>query len=288
VSRPTLTTLPNTRLPLGNRGTLSQPLDTQRPESAREPRRRRLLILPVSFFLVLALGCAIGSPANQDSDVASDDTEVDIEGTEIEGTDRPPADNDPIIITFSANQDLVNEEGRVVFTAVVTDPDGIDDLIGGVLTTADGDVTFGSFITAAAEGAYSLTLNLSDVTSALPDEFMSAQTVTFVGTFFDQGGREVSSEPVEVAFVCGGGNPFCDTQCTSWFRAFQECETASWECLSSENTNCQEMCTDYGEQCVLETWVSPGECSGGNSGAQCGDGDMWLDAYQPTCLCMPL
>jgi hypothetical protein len=45
----------------------------------------------------------------------------------------------------------------ITFTAVLTDPDGIDDLIGGSLTNADGSIQYGAFVTSGQEGSYSLT-----------------------------------------------------------------------------------------------------------------------------------
>jgi hypothetical protein len=51
---------------------------------------------------------------------------------------------------------------RLAVSAVVTDPDGIDDLIGGTLTTTDGASTFGAFATDASEGAYSISLTCKE------------------------------------------------------------------------------------------------------------------------------
>ena len=50
----------------------------------------------------------------------------------------------------------LREQGQtVVFTAVVTDPDGIEDLIGGTLEDPTTGGTYGAIATSASEGSYS-------------------------------------------------------------------------------------------------------------------------------------
>lgn len=44
----------------------------------------------------------------------------------------------------------------MTFSVVLTDPDGIDDLIGGTLKDPDSGSSYGAFVTEAGEGAYAL------------------------------------------------------------------------------------------------------------------------------------
>ena len=82
----------------------------------------------------------------------------------------------------------------MVSTSCPSDPDGIDDLIGGTLNDAATGRAYGSVATAASEGSYSLTLTWADLNSVVPaNEFPRG----FVEHF------QVTSAPVAPAHPCG-------------------------------------------------------------------------------------
>lgn len=63
-------------------------------------------------------------------------------GGEGEGEGDPPPDPEgPQYLQFSTNVTTVHNTDTVIFTAVLTDPDGIDDIIGGSLVNPDNDAT---------------------------------------------------------------------------------------------------------------------------------------------------
>ena len=69
------------------------------------------------------------SPASLDAGVGGPDA-----------TTNPPDPSAPRFLTFGTNVTSIGWGGAVTFTAVLTDPDGIDDLIGGSLTSPDGAI----------------------------------------------------------------------------------------------------------------------------------------------------
>ena len=74
---------------------------------------------------------------------------------------------------------------KLIISAVVTDPDGIEDLIGGQLLAPSGQA-YGSFASSSQEGAYSITLTWQDLNAV---EKMIADPVgsrALIAKFFDQ------------------------------------------------------------------------------------------------------
>lgn len=111
----------------------------------------------------------------------------------------------PVIVVLDTNTDIMEEEDTLVFSAVVTDPDGIDDVIGGTLRDPQGG-TYGSFMTSASEGSYSLTLRWDEI--RLVRGFVAPVTGTsrtFLAEFYDQAGHRQQAT-VDVVLRCGGGN----------------------------------------------------------------------------------
>lgn len=104
------------------------------------------------FVLLLGLAACGASDSGSPSDPALPDGSV--------------SPRSPTILSLKTNVLTVKDTDRLVVSAVVTDPDGIDDLIGGELTTADGTATYGAFATDAGEGAYSIVLSWGDLNTA--------------------------------------------------------------------------------------------------------------------------
>jgi hypothetical protein len=67
----------------------------------------------------------------------------------------------PVILLLATNTDTLTQSDResLTFSVVVTDPDGIDDIIGGTLEDPDGG-TYGAFISSAEEGSYTISLEV--------------------------------------------------------------------------------------------------------------------------------
>jgi hypothetical protein len=124
------------------------------------------------------------------------------------------APNAPKILSLSTNLMTMTSSDKLVVSAVVTDPDGIDDLIGGTLTTTDGTSTFGAFATDASEGAYSISLTWADINATQPIDAPVDTTTprAFRASFYDVAGHTVYRD-VTVNLGCSDHRVACGGQC---------------------------------------------------------------------------
>ena len=118
----------------------------------------------------------------------------------------------PAILSFAANVAILGEGESVTFTAVVTHPDGIANLIGGTLMSGSG-ATYGAFATAGDEGAYSASISWWTMNQINPINLSEGADGNrpFVATFYDLEGDFAQAE-VAVGITCEG-DASCDGYC---------------------------------------------------------------------------
>jgi hypothetical protein len=187
----------------------------------------------------------------------------------------------PRILSLTTNTPVIAPGDRWIVTAVVTDPDGIDDLIGGMLE-APGGGTYGSFATSAAEGSYSLELDFDDLDVvervATP---IGGSERAFVARFYDVGGREATRE-IGVRIACDDPNVgVCRSSCVDLSSDVENCGACASGCdpsglmprcmnggcpipALSGGTSCNEICAQHGRRCDVGTALddSYGACVG--------------------------
>jgi hypothetical protein len=157
----------------------------------------------------------------------------------------------------------------LVVTAVVTDPQGIAQVVGGTLKDPGGG-TYGAFIVSTVSGAYSLTLSW-DAIETVRDITAPAggQMRTFLATFYDQGGHS-TAQSFDILLWCGdptygicsGGN------CADFQGSTSTCGSCSKSCMglssyatckagvcvvnlgSSTPESCNALCASSGDTCV--------------------------------------
>jgi hypothetical protein len=138
----------------------------------------------------------------------------------------------PRFLSLGTNSLSITQGQSVVFTAVLTDPDGIDDLIGGSLTSPDGAIQYGAFATGSQEGAYSLSLSWSEMNQAVDITFGTMEARDFRAVFFDVDGNAIEKN-VTVKLTCNGKaacRGTCATSCTLWLAQRVSCNQA---CVSA-------------------------------------------------------
>jgi len=156
----------------------------------------------------------------------------------------PPSDgeagsgqHDPMFLTLGTNIATVTEGQSIVFSAVLTDPDGIDDLIGGTLKSEDGSISYGAFATAGQEGAYSLTLTWDALQESDDITFKTMGTRTFLAEFFDAAGHKVQ-QTLTLALTCNGQYA-CSGHCaSSCFTASMTRGTCEATCTAQHAMTC--------------------------------------------------
>ncbi|MBI5543909.1 MAG: hypothetical protein HY901_08490 [Deltaproteobacteria bacterium] len=171
------------------------------------------------------------------------------------------ASDGPRILSFGTNLSRMTENDPLVFTAVLTDPDGVDDLIGGTLVDPASGSTYAAFSASASAGSYSLTLGWDALNAAKVITASSPAGLprAFRARFFDQAGHEVSTEK-EVVLACSEpGRTPCGGVCRDLSNDPHHCGACFYDlpgsgssgygciqghpgCLDSSRTLCNGVC----------------------------------------------
>lgn len=164
----------------------------------------------------------------------------------------------PRILSLAANVTTLRSNQQLIVTAVVSDPDGIDDLIGGTLVDPDSGANYGAFQTSASEGAYALTLSWSDLDTVRSIEGpATGVSRALVARFFDAAGNTTEGQ-LQVNLRCALDDEApCDGECVNLESSSQHCgacrqpapsgtscEAGEPVCWSSSETLCGNECAD--------------------------------------------
>jgi hypothetical protein len=198
----------------------------------------------------------------------------------------------PRVLSFDTNVTSLTAGESVKFTAVVTDPQGIDDLIGGSLLDPVTGNAYGVFSTGAQEGAYSLTVTWAEMNQVRAIDFTTSEGRAFLGRFNDQAGHATTIQKV-ITLTCGGkpacagacGQSRCDGSCVdlqnddancggcnSACMAGGTCELGGCVCQTDEEVECPVVgCVDLGgdsahcgtcsRSCPADNYCYGGRCS---------------------------
>lgn len=256
---------------------------------------------PVSRWavLVVVLGCGRSPDASVDAAARAQDAAGD-----------PAA---PIFLSFGTSAAAITEHESVTFAAVVTDPDGIDDVVGGTLLGADEQIVYGAFATAAAEGAYSLTLSWAELDAATPIEFDREAELSFTAVFFDQAGHR-ASRSATLRLHCDG-DAACDGACTDVLGDSDHCGACRMQCAEpcedgrchgrapcaavTAPTSCDDVCAAVGSACMPDgcgpaalVYASEDECLAiapvDYVAVDACAGELWTGTERwATCCCTP-
>lgn len=176
-----------------------------------------------------------------------------------EGTEQPilnEGKTPPVIHSLLQRSAAVTESRPLTVSAIVSDPDGIRDLIGGQLLSADGAYALCTFVSSADEGAYTCTVSWQELVLAQP--FLRPPvTRSLRAVFYDTDGDTVEAE-VQTELTCFG-----DAQTIFLSAGVPYCKNPSCVPLI-------EPCPQNAEQCC-----ALGECkpiyTPGRAGDPCGN-----------------
>jgi len=167
------------------------------------------------------------------------------------GSSSSSSKDAPRFLAFGTDVSSLTANQSVIFSAVLTDPDGINDVIGGDLTSADGKITYGSFATTENEGAYSLTLSWGEIQQTQDISFKQNEMRQFVASFYDAEGNNVQQQ-VTIELTCNGGFA-CQGACAS--GAATDCGVKALALQS-----CSQVCSAANMSCD-STQTNPGVAS---------------------------
>ncbi len=121
----------------------------------------------------------------------------------------PAAPGAPRILSLDSDVRRLTEGQGLRISAVVTDDDGPEDVLGGVLEDPMGG-SYGAF-TATGGGTYQVDVDWAALHRVMPIEFVGEVERTLWARFFDQAGLETVGS-VRVTLFCAGGGA-CDGAC---------------------------------------------------------------------------
>lgn len=259
---------------------------------------------------------------SNDGDDGSDDGPAGTDETGDDGSGGEQVNPDaPVVLSFTANVSALTEGETVRLTAIVTDPDGVDDLIGGELRI--GETTLSPFATSADEGAYGLDLTWGNFDQVLDLTFDGEANHELTAVFFDQSGNTASLS-LSLRFHCDGadacqgacvdknadpdhcgtcGNVCPDLGALDWFGDDERCMEGRCivlsDCIADTEYNvltCEAACSQAGYVCdeeVVRRSICDDSCSSScsQSGATCdqnfntSNGGVLGDDFL-TCTCM--
>lgn len=197
--------------------------------------------------------CRGGEFCNDDGECEDIDGGEGEEG-EGEGPPPPPECNGagcPEILSLTTNRSTLDERGSATISAVVTDPDGVADVIGGVLLDPVSNDTYGSFFAASA-GAFQISVSWNELNPVRRIEFNGSTSRTVRARFFDQAGNEAFAD-VAFTLACSEAETACDAQCGA--------ERCGGACVSDFSDD--DNCGSCGHACNADAFCEFDENDGG-------------------------
>ncbi|MCY1061722.1 hypothetical protein [Nannocystis sp. SCPEA4] len=183
----------------------------------------------------------------------ADGTETTAGSTD--ATSSPPTtgtssvEGGPMFLSFSTNVPTLTQDESVTFTAILTDPDGVTDIVGGSLRSADDSLDFGPFVAAGQPGTYSISLSWTQIHQTEAIEFEGGDSSRmFRAVFFDQAALKAVEE-VSLDLVCAGGAA-CGGICTDLALDGLNCGACEFTCDGGSDACESGACLPAWSACV--------------------------------------
>ena len=198
----------------------------------------------------------------------------------------------PTIVQFSSNRTTLTEDGTLVLSAIVTDPQGVDDVIGGTLESPTGAL-YASFATSASEGSYGASLNWNSIHQVDTIEFRVSKEIVLVAKFFDQAAN-ATSRTLTIRLECSDAEmSACDASCIDLQNSLDHCGACQRGCSEDGSCTDGECRCSSDETCLAGTICRNEICVPGcrndtecETNAFCDDGTCQLGCRDDT-TCSP-
>jgi hypothetical protein len=196
-----------------------------------------------------------------------------------------------VFLSLQTNASSLTAGESITFTAVLIDPDGVDDIVGGTLSDLTGMIGYGPFVAAGQPGTYSIMVSWDAMHQAEPIEFENTDLMrSFRAEFFDQVANKVSKD-VDLTLACAEGAA-CDGVCTDLKATADHCGTCgkicatgckdgacapAWgECTQKDEgfDNCDQICAASGQTCVKDGCEDNTTVHGFETPADCGNQEL--------------
>lgn len=177
----------------------------------------------------LGIGCGLHGVCVDDGGEAVCSCEAGYHAQALDCVADAPQPSAPVILSYTANNKTMDPTRTLILTAVVTDPDGIDDLIGGSVSDPVSAGSYGAFVTSAAEGSYSITISWQQIREVRElDTPMGGEDRAFRAVFYDQAGHKVEAD-ITIHMECDSNGTWalCGGACTDLKSSLSHCGTCS-------------------------------------------------------------
>jgi hypothetical protein len=171
-----------------------------------------------------------------------------------------------VIEAFFADRQTLAPNTAVGFTATVSHPDGLAEIVGGTLENADVGTIYGAFQQTAG-GTFTVLLTWDQINAATPIDQGRDDVYTFEAVFRDNAGS-IARRDIGLGMDCEGLDA-CDGTCVDWTAdgtncggcgvtcGVQEaclagsCNVVSWSpCFLPKDMTCAVACNELGMTCV--------------------------------------
>jgi hypothetical protein len=191
--------------------------------------------LCIAFALAACTSSSNGNKSSPDGGTARDGGSTSHDGSVDAGGTTTPGG--PEFLSFGTNITTMTESDTVTFVAVLTDPQGLVNLVGGHLTDPTGQIQFGAF-TATNQGSYSLSLTWPQIYQATSFQFVGQGPAKFVAEFFDVQGRNTTKDAT-LTLACQASTwGTCGGTCYDFANDSAHCGGCGTCSSVSSNTSC--------------------------------------------------
>jgi len=146
-----------------------------------------------------------------------------------------PGPGAPVILSWALSGNALTPSTDILVSVVLTDPDGVDDIVGGTLVDSDGRA-YGTFATAASEGSYEKRLTWDEVgaTMSITGRDPSGVARPLKASFFDAEGHTTSRSFTLQARCDRETETPCAGTCVDLLQSPDNCGACGDVCAGSE------------------------------------------------------
>src|SRR4030095_345752 len=137
----------------------------------------------------------------------------------------------PLVESFTADPAVIDHNDDVLLVAEVSDPDGLADIVGGVVKD-DAGAMYGTLLKSGGGGTFALTLHWDQIEAVAAIEFTSGThgTRTLVAEFTDASGN-IGTKDLTLALTCHDAFGYCDGNCIDTNTSNLHCGSCNHACL---------------------------------------------------------
>ena len=173
----------------------------------------------------------------------------------------------PEITSLFTDAQVLAPDSRIMFTAIVSHPHGLTEIVGGTLQDPVTGATYGAF-TQSAGGTFIIELGWYAVNAVSPISVARNGMLTFEAVFRDNSGAE-GRDTVGLGMSCEGQDA-CAGTCIDWFSDQANCggcgltcdgqfstclggscQVTAWSpCFRPYDMSCAQACSELQQTCV--------------------------------------